>query len=592
MLNINRVFGRPNTGTVPPAGPAPHPLIVLIASALLVVPVAIGLGVVVDRAALAQALDRAVGDPFGPVLIAAALLAAFSLRAAAWSRMLPGIGFGQALAAVHVALGANHVLPLRLGEPLRVVSAVRRSPVGFAEATATAVVLRAGDVIALLLLGLLAGPGLVRSTLGWWGLVVTAMAAVVGVAAFLVVGRIGRLDRTGSVARPDLVTVASTAAAWLLEAVVVWRVAGWFGHQLGPSEAMVVLASAVGAQLLAVTPAGVGTYEAAATATLVTLGLAVDEALAVAVVIHGVKTIYSLIAGALAVAVPRPGLAGRLRLPADRSTVDRPESSPVQSPVVGTDAPVVLFLPARDEGPRVADVVAAAPPEIDGHPVEVLVVDDGSTDDTRSRAEAGGARVVSHPRGLGLGAAVRTGLAEGVVRGAVATAFCDADGEYDPADLAALVRPILDGRAHYVVGTRFGGRIERMHPHRRLGNRVLTRWIRFVVRQPVTDGQSGFRALSLAAATETEIAHDYNYAQVLTIDLVGRGFGYTEVPITYRFRRSGRSFIRLGPYLAAVVPTVWRQLNPIVSSRSARPDHRRESSPCPHPTEPRALTTS
>jgi hypothetical protein len=140
-------------------------------------------------------------------------------------------------------------------------------------------------------------------------------------------------------------------------------------------------------------------------------------------------------------------------------------------------------------------------------------------------------------------------------------AFCDADGEYDPAQLAAVVGPVLDGTADYVVGSRFGGHIHHMRPHRRLGNVVLTRLVRFIARTPVTDGQSGYRALSGPAAAEAEVIHDYNYAQVLTLDLLGKGFRYQEVPIEYRFRTTGRSFVRLGRYLSRVVPAVHRELN-------------------------------
>jgi glycosyltransferase involved in cell wall biosynthesis len=222
---------------------------------------------------------------------------------------------------------------------------------------------------------------------------------------------------------------------------------------------------------------------------------------------------------------------------------------------------VVLFLPALDEGPRVADVISRAPDEVCGHPVTVLVVDDGSTDDTVANARAAGAVVVQHDRNRGLGAAVRTGFAWADAHGAAATAFCDADGEYDPAELERLVTPVLAGDADYVAGSRFAGDIEWMRPHRRLGNQVLTRWVRFTVRQPVTDGQTGYRAFSPAAVRAAEIPHDYNYAQVLTIDLLARGFRYHEVRITYRFRDSGDSFVRPGRYLRRVLPTVWRQLN-------------------------------
>jgi hypothetical protein len=76
----------------------------------------------------------------------------------------------------------------------------------------------------------------------------------------------------------------------------------------------------------------------------------------------------------------------------------------------------------------------------------------------------------------------------------------------------------------------------------------------------IRDGQSGFRALSAEAAAAAEIIHDYNYAQVLTLDLLGKGFRYLEVPISYRSRRHGRSFVRLPTYLRRVVPAVWHEL--------------------------------
>ena len=139
--------------------------------------------------------------------------------------------------------------------------------------------------------------------------------------------------------------------------------------------------------------------------------------------------------------------------------------------------------------------------------------------------------------------------------------FLDADGEYAPEELPRLVAPILAGRADYVVGSRFSGDIEHMLPHRRFGNQVLTLVVRFVTRLPITDGQSGYRALSLEAARQARIVHDFNYAQVLTIDLLRRGMRYEEVPISYHFRTAGRSFVRLDRYLRRVVPGVWHSLN-------------------------------
>lgn len=241
--------------------------------------------------------------------------------------------------------------------------------------------------------------------------------------------------------------------------------------------------------------------------------------------------------------------------------------------------PILLFLPAHDEADVVGSVVRRVPSAVRGHAVRCVVVDDGSTDRTATEAAAAGAQVVSFQANRGLGAAVRTGLAAGVAMGAVAVAFCDADGEYAPEELERVVGPILDGEADYVVGSRFAGGRRRMRPHRWAGNQLLTSWVRTVARRRfgvhgVTDGQSGYRALSADAAADAEIVHDFNYAQVLTLDLLAKGHRYAEVPISYGYRRTGQSFVRLVPYLRQVVPAVRAELAGQSSTTLARNDAR------------------
>jgi glycosyltransferase involved in cell wall biosynthesis len=249
-------------------------------------------------------------------------------------------------------------------------------------------------------------------------------------------------------------------------------------------------------------------------------------------------------------------------------------------PATTPHPPIFVFFPAHDEEATVGDVVARTPASVGGHPVVVAVVDDGSTDGTAAAVTAAGAELISFEHNQGLGAAVRAGLAEGARRGAAAVVFMDADGEYAPEELDRLVAPILAGEADYVVGSRFTGGPRDMRPHRWVGNHVLTRAVRALVRRHgvrgLTDGQSGYRALSPAAAASAEVIHDFNYAQVLTLDLVAKGFAYAEVPISYAFRRHGRSFVRLGRYVRAVVPGVLAELRsdprrePERASRAAR----------------------
>lgn len=513
-------------------------------------------------AEVGDALGRTARATLGSPLMLLALVAyagAFALRTVAWVRVLPSLGAGQAWAALHVSLLGNHVLPLRLGEPLRVASVLRRTRLPARPVIASAVGLRAADLLSVVLLAALAAPSALLSSVGgraWVPVLVAVVLALVltGGLIFLV-----RMRAAGHVRLPGPVVLVVTVLAWVLEAGVVAAVARAAGEPIGVGAAIAVTTVTIAAQAVAVTPGGFGTYEAVATAVLVSLGVPAAEAFSIALTTHAVKTAYALAVGGVALAVPAPAIWGRLRLP--RSLPPRPQPWPVTP-----GAPVVAMIPVHDEAGTVVQVVGRLPATVEGplgrHPVVPLVVDDGSSDDSARLAAGAGARVVRQPRNLGLGAAVRRGLAEAVALSPAAVVYLDADLEYDPAELARLAAPVLDGTADYVVGSRFAGRIDSMLAHRRFGNQVLTRWVRWMTRRPgLSDGQSGYRAFSARAAAEAEIVHDYNYAQVLTLDLLGKGFVYAEVPISYAFRSSGTSFVRLGTYLRKVVPAVHRELN-------------------------------
>lgn len=554
---------------------------------LLGAAVFVAAGVVVARSVDTDALRAsATAMADRPVVVVLALGVfglAFVLRAVAWRRVLPGLSFGQSLAAIHLAFGANHVLPLRLGEPLRIVSVVRRADLPLAEATSSTVALRAADILAVLALGALVGPTVVADLLGAWAWAVLGLVLTVGAAGVWWLRRSARTSRI-DVRLPGPAVAGLTVAAWLAESVLTWQASHWAGLDLTYGQAVVVTAVAVGAQIAAIAPSGFGTYEAAAVAAYVALGYDGATGLAAALMVHALTTAYSLVVGAIAVFAPAPGLLGRFRLPATTTpatttpaattpSTSTPKagslggkppprwSSTKNSGDGGTDRSIVLFLPAHDEEATVGRVVHRVPETVAGHPVRCLVIDDGSTDHTVDRAREAGAEVVSMGANQGLGAAVRRGFAEATALDAVASVFCDADGEYDPAELERLVTPILAGRADYVVGSRFAGGPRRMRPHRHVGNRVLTLAVSIVSRRRITDGQSGYRALSADATAAAEVIHDFNYAQVLTLDLLAKGYRYEEVPISYRFRTQGQSFIRLGTYVRNVVPAVYLELN-------------------------------
>ncbi|MBO8171438.1 MAG: glycosyltransferase family 2 protein [Bacillaceae bacterium] len=238
---------------------------------------------------------------------------------------------------------------------------------------------------------------------------------------------------------------------------------------------------------------------------------------------------------------------------------------------------VIVFLPAHNEEASIADVISRIPRRFDPRvQVEVLLIDDGSTDRTVSVArKAGVDHVVSHPWNRGLGAAVRRGLEESVRLGADIAVMIDADNEYPPEQIPDILAPIFAGEADYTMGSRFLGQIQGMKLHRRLGNYFFTLVQSILLRTWIYDGQSGMRAFSRQAMEQAEIIHDYNYAQVLTLNLVRKGFRMKEVPIRYQVRKKGQSFIKFRAYITSVIPAIMREMSrPVRKVEIDREAHR------------------
>ena len=152
----------------------------------------------------------------------------------------------------------------------------------------------------------------------------------------------------------------------------------------------------------------------------------------------------------------------------------------------GSDVETILALiPGYQEGPRIAAVVEGARAYL-----RVIVVDDGSTDDTAARAEAAGATVLVQRPNAGKGAALRAGFRHALERGAAAVVTLDADGQHDPAEIPLFLKAFEAGRPELVIGRRdFGS----MPPVRRLSN-TLGRWVfSAAVGRRVADNQSGYR---------------------------------------------------------------------------------------------------
>ena len=201
------------------------------------------------------------------------------------------------------------------------------------------------------------------------------------------------------------------------------------------------------------------------------------------------------------------------------------------------------IVPAYNEAHSIAGVVAelrATQPEL-----EIVVIDDGSTDETAAVARRAGAQVVQLPFNLGIGGAVQTGIEWARRRGCELAVQVDGDGQHDPREIDKLLEPILAGRSDVVVGTRFAGEgTYRPSVARRIGIGVFAGLVSLIVRQRVTDTTSGFRAMNERAIELFAEEYPYDYPEVEATVLIFRHrLRLVEVPVTMRQRAAGRSSI-------------------------------------------------
>lgn len=193
---------------------------------------------------------------------------------------------------------------------------------------------------------------------------------------------------------------------------------------------------------------------------------------------------------------------------------------------------VWVVIAAWCEGPRLARTLAG----VCAQTANVVVVDDGSTDDTAQVALAHPVWVIQHPFNCGQGAALQTGIDFALAKGAQAIVTFDADGQHSAEDIPQLVAPVLSGEVDVVLGSRFLGSTIGMPWARRMVLKLGVLFTRIFSGIRVTDTHNGMRAFSRRAAGEIRITQNrMAHASEILDQVSHRGISYTEAPVTIRY---------------------------------------------------------
>ncbi len=214
-------------------------------------------------------------------------------------------------------------------------------------------------------------------------------------------------------------------------------------------------------------------------------------------------------------------------LPETTAKADRPERGRL----------LLVVIPCLNEENTVGRVVSSIPQSIEGiDRIDVLVMDDGSTDETAARAREAGAEVVSHTSNIGLGATFQEAVQIALAKGADVMVHIDGDGQFDPADIPGLAAPVIAGEADMVTASRFLDKdlVPKMPRVKLWGNRGVAWIVKLLTGKRFRDVSCGFRVFSRETLLRMNLFGSFTYTQESFLDLIFKGMTIVEVPVRVR----------------------------------------------------------
>jgi len=198
---------------------------------------------------------------------------------------------------------------------------------------------------------------------------------------------------------------------------------------------------------------------------------------------------------------------------------------------------LIILIPAYNEENTIGKVIDEIPKKINHvNEIEILVINDGSSDKTEEISKTKGAIVYSFTKNKGLAKAISFGFSKALERKTDILVILDADNQYDSKEIPKLLQPIIENKADIVLGDRQVRKLDHMPFQKRIGNRMTSKVLSCIIGKKISDGQTGFRAFSSEALRRLQIFSNYTYTQETIIQAVFKGLTIEEIPITFRKR--------------------------------------------------------
>ena len=204
---------------------------------------------------------------------------------------------------------------------------------------------------------------------------------------------------------------------------------------------------------------------------------------------------------------------------------------------------LLIYMPALNEEKDIEGVIRDLPKRVDGiEEIKVLVVDDGSTDNTAKIAKGSGADIVSHNINKGVGKAFQSAVTYALDNKVDILVSIDSDRQFNSKQIPDIIQPILKDKADMVTGNRFSnGMPKNMSKSKYWGNKQMSRLISLISKQKFVDVSCGFRAYNKEALMRLNLLGTFTYTQETILDMVYKGLRVVEFPVDIKYFKERKS---------------------------------------------------